>query len=176
MSLNRRCLSRFAVGLFAALNLWVASARAEPSLTGIARAEDVLRLRMKHDHLLSTNRRWQLPAVGLGVAAVFVATGAALFIRSWSVGPKRDEDSSPDDSDIPADRFNAPRWATGIGLITAGAALAVVSAPMLTLRLARSKRCATLERELRNRGVELSLAPHLKPRAHAGLSASLRSF
>ena len=173
MRLNRRCLSRFAVGLFAALNLWVASARAEPSLTEIARAEDVLRLRMKHDHLLSTNRRWQLPAVGLGVAAVFVAAGAALFIRSWSVGPSGTK-LSPDDFDIPADRFNAPRWTTGIGLITAGAALAVVSAPMLTLRLARSMRCDTLERELRSRGVELSLAPHLKPRGHAGLSASLR--
>jgi hypothetical protein len=173
---TRHGLSRFAIALLAALNLWVASARAEPNLTEIAQAEDVLRLQMKRDRLLSTNRRWQVPAVGIGVAAVFIATGAALFVRSWSAGPKHyaDEPPADDDFDIGANRYNLPRWATGIGLITGGAVLAVVSAPMLTVRLARSKRCDTLGRELRSRGVELSVVPQFKAREHAGLSARLR--
>lgn len=146
-----------------------AQAQAEPGTDEVARAEESLRLRMARDHLLSRNRRWQLPAIGLALGVSSIVAGAVVFISSQHVGDPLSSCGSCSNGD-----YDKAPWSVGVGLITLGSLLAVVSAPMLAVRLARSLRLRTLERRLDPRTARLLLAPQLRPREHAGLAATFR--
>lgn len=146
-----------------------AQAQMRPSAPEVALAEESLRLRMTRDLLLSRNRRWQVPAVGIGVGVASIVVGAVVFISSQHVGDPLSSCGSCSDGD-----FDKAPFGVGVGLLTLGSLLVVVGLPMFAVRLGRELRLRTLERRLGYLATSISLVPQVKPSEHVGLAATFR--
>ncbi len=144
----------------------------------VAQAQETLRLRLSRDYLLTTNRHYVRPAIGLGLGVASIVTGVTLFILSWNVdanahvshtcssetGKCVTHGNIPDSG--PQNR--AVRDA-GIGILALGMALTLVSAPMLTVRVVRHFRLKRIQHKLDWLEKRASFIPRLQPR-HAALS------
>ena len=106
-------------------------------------------MRLRHHDLLATNRRWQVPAIGLGLGVSSLIVGGILFATSWDSYPRSCGSYEygyyhcDDDYD-----FNRTREAAGLVMMPLGALLVLASAPMLAVRVVRHRRLKRVERSL----------------------------
>jgi len=106
-------------------------------------------LRLRHHDLLATNRRWQVPAIGLGLGVSSLIAGGILFATSWDSYSgscySYDYDYHGCDYD---DGYNRTREAAGLVMMPLGALLVLASAPMLAVRVVRHRKLKRVERSL----------------------------
>jgi hypothetical protein len=121
-----------------------AASVAVPSVQEIALAQEVLRLRVHQNQLLASNRRWEVPAIGLGVGVSSLVIGGIVFATAWSdTGYCYSSYGTCEGDD-----YNVARDRTGLVMMPLGAALVIASVPMLIVRVVRHKKLKRVERAL----------------------------
>jgi len=119
-----------------------------------------VRLSLRRDLLWQSNRRWQAPAIVLGVGAASLVVGGIVFASAWSTpSPVCNDTSCVQDGD-----YSVPKDRTGLIMMPTGAALVLVSAPILAVRLSRVMRLKRIEQTLELLEKRYSLSPRLDDR------------
>jgi len=119
-----------------------------PSAAEIAYAQEVLHTQLQRERLLSQNRDYRGPAVVLGLGVASLITGAVVFSLAWRTDDpvcEWDQSSSFCEDD---DDFNQRGDRAGLIMMPLGAALILVSGPILARRLGRHNRLRSAERYL----------------------------
>jgi hypothetical protein len=130
------------------------------------RAQELMSLAAQRERLLASNRRWQLPTVGIALGIVSIAIGANQFASAVGLWASDCSDDCGND-EVEADR----RSRAGAALITIGSTLFLVSMPLLIVWGSRASRLRDVERAITRLGGKLTLTPALLPRAEVGLRA-----
>lgn len=120
------------------------------------RAQELVRLESQRQQLRASNRRWQVPALGLGLGIVSIFVGVGALIASWNSSCYQTEWEYSCEE-------NTAAWRAGVALLTIGPVLTLVSTPMLIIRASRASRLKRLERTIQRLGGTLSLAPTFSP-------------
>lgn len=119
-----------------------------PSAAEIAYAQEVLHTQLQRERLLSQNRDYRGPAVVLGLGVASLLTGAVVFSLAWrTTYPVCEWDQSTSFCED-SDDFNRRGDLTGLIMMPLGAALILVSGPILARRLGRHNRLRSAERYL----------------------------
>jgi hypothetical protein len=119
-----------------------------PSAAEIAYAQEVLHTQLQRERLLSLNRDYRGPAVALGLGVASLITGAVVFSLAWrTTYPVCEWDQSSSFCED-SDDFNRRADLTGLIMMPLGAALILVSGPILARRLSRHNRLRSAERYL----------------------------
>jgi hypothetical protein len=135
------------------------------------RAYELARLYDQRDALRATNRRWQVPAVGLSLGVASILTGATMMMLRNAPGACSCYDYVC--SDGCSDGVNWAMDRAGMVMLPVGGALVLINTPLLIVRAVRSRRLHATEATIRRLGGELSLLPLLTPRGDAGLGAKV---
>jgi hypothetical protein len=89
------------------------------------------------DELRGSRRRWKPSAVALASGITTVALGSVFLVQSWNM-----------DSDDYDANYNLGLGAAGILMVPIGLVITTVTAPLLGVRAARTRRLAHAERDL----------------------------
>ena len=122
--------------------------RATPSAAQIAYAQELLHTQLLRERLLSQNRDYRGPAVVLGVGVASLITGAVVFSLAWRTNYPVCEWGEGSTFCEDNDDFNRRGDLTGLIMMPLGAALILVSGPILARRLGRHNRLRSAERYL----------------------------
>ena len=126
-----------------------------PSAREIAREQELIRLRVRQQELLVSNRSWQVPAIGLGLGISSLVIGGIVFRSAWDT-----EYDCAYDYGYCDDDYNQTRDRTGLVMMPLGAVLTIVSVPMLVIRVVRHQKLKRVDRALEPRKVaERELMP-----------------
>jgi hypothetical protein len=118
-----------------------------PSAAEIAYAQEVLHTQLQRERLRSLNHDYRGPAVVLGLGVASLITGAIVFARAWRTDYPVCEWSQTSFCEE-SDDFNRRGDLTGLIMMPLGAALILVSGPILARRLGRHNRLRSAERYL----------------------------
>lgn len=124
-----------------------------PSAEEIARAQEIIHLRVRRQDLLASNRRWQVPAVGLGLGVSSLVIGGIVFATAWGYN----DSCAGSDYSCGDFEYRRSRDVTGLIMMPLGAALVLTSVPMLIVRVVRHNRLKRVERSLAFLGQHASL-------------------
>lgn len=124
------------------------------------RAQELALLAVQLEQQRAANRRWRPAALGLTLGLASIIAGSVTFARAWGM-------SYDDCNDC--DGYNQTMDRAGLVLIPVGAMLTLVSAPLLIIRVARTRRVHLIEQTIVRLGGRLSLAPQ----GGTGLTARL---
>jgi hypothetical protein len=161
----------FLLALFVLLGLASqAQAQMAPSVDELAHRQLSLQLQATRDHLLTQNRRYQVPIAGMALGFASTILGAMLLVHSQDISDDWCESGPCDPDGVRSE----PMRRAGLSLLPLGLLLLLVSPPMLVVRVVRHARLKKIDRELAWLSTHASLIPQLKSRQQAGVTASFR--